>query len=89
MELTSETVESRVTAIIARNLKVEVSQVGRDTRLIEDLGADSLDALTIAMDVDREFGIKVDDSEISKFRTRGEIASAVTQHLEAQAIKSA
>ena len=82
MPHTPESVEIKIRAIIALNLKIDTEKVGHDLRLIEDLGADSLDALAIAMDIDHEFGIKVDDDEIRLFRTCGEIASAVLTHLE-------
>ena len=82
MQYTPDSIENKIRAIVARNLKIDAEKVGRDVRLLEDLGADSLDALSIAMDIDREFGIKVDDNEISLFRTCGEIASAVSRHLE-------
>jgi acyl carrier protein len=85
MEYTLESVESKIKAIVAKTLKVEAADLGSDTRLVEELGADSLDALTIAMDVDDEFGINVDDSELRRFNSCREIASAVLRHLESRA----
>jgi acyl carrier protein len=81
MEFTLESVESRIRAIIARALKVDASQIGPDTDLMKELGADSLDAITIAMDVDDEFKITVDDKELGSFSSCRQIASAVMQHL--------
>lgn len=82
MEYTLESVESRIKTIVAKTLKIETSNFGTDTRLVEELGADSLDALTIAMDVDDEFGINVDDKELRRFNSCREIASAVLRHLQ-------
>jgi acyl carrier protein len=84
--LEPELVERKIVTLVARNLKVDEARVALDTSLIEELGADSLDALTIALDVDREFGIKVDDSEVGSFRTCREIASAVVRHLKTQTL---
>ena len=85
MKHTLESVEEKVRLIIARNLRVDSARIGRTTDLIDDLGADSLDAMTIALDVDREFEIKVKDGDVDMFRTCGDIAAAVIQHLEDQA----
>lgn len=82
MEYTLEVVESKIKAIIARTLRVDVSHFGPDTALIEELGADSLDALTIAMDVDDEFGINVDDKDIHQFKSCRDISTAVLRYLQ-------
>jgi acyl carrier protein len=84
MEHTPESINNKIMAIVARSLKTNTVVFTPDTRLIEELGADSLDALSIAMDIDREFGIKVVDSELSSFLTCKDIASAVTRHLNNQ-----
>ena len=81
MEFTLESVESKIKDIIAKALKVDISQIGPDTDLMKELGADSLDAISIAMDVDDEFGITVNDKELGEFKSCRQIASAVVQHL--------
>ncbi|MGE5323276.1 MAG: acyl carrier protein [Actinomycetota bacterium] len=82
MEYTLEVIESKIKAIIATTLKIDASHFGPDTALIEELGADSLDALTIAMDVDDEFGINVDDKDLHHFKSCRDISAAVLRHLQ-------
>jgi acyl carrier protein len=81
MEYTLESVESRIKTIIAKTLKVDVSKFEPETKLIDELGADSLDAITIAMDVDDEFHINVGDKELKQFKSCRDISLAVLRHL--------
>jgi acyl carrier protein len=82
MEHTIESVEKKIKTIVSKALKVKDTELTSETRLIEDLGADSLDAISIAMDVDEEFGIQVDDSELGQFNSCNAIVSAVLRHLK-------
>lgn len=81
MEHTLESVEKKIRTIVAKALKVKDTELNSETRLVEDLGADSLDAISIAMDVDEEFGIQVDDNELLQFNSCSAIVSAVLRHL--------
>ena len=50
--------------IIAEVLDVEEDEITMDTRLLEDLGADSLDAVEIIMGIEDELGITVPQQEL-------------------------
>ena len=50
--------------IIAEVLDVEEDEITMDTRLLEDLGADSLDAVEIIMGIEDERGITVPQEEL-------------------------
>ena len=50
--------------IIAEVLDVEEDEITMDTRLLEDLGADSLDAVEIIMGIEDELGITVPQEEL-------------------------
>jgi len=89
MEYTFESAATKIKTIVARTLKLDPANFGMDTQLIEELGADSLDAISIALDVDEEFGIRVDDKEIGEFKTCSQIVSAVLNHLQGQAAPAA
>jgi acyl carrier protein len=53
-----------VKRLIVDHLCVEPEKVTDDAMLVDDLGADSLDAVELAMACDEEFGIALDDDEI-------------------------
>jgi acyl carrier protein len=79
-----ESVEDAVKGIIVAELRVERSQLGPTTHLMKDLGADSLDALNIALRLEERFRIKIPDDAIPKFLTVGDIIHGVNEHLAVQ-----
>ena len=44
-----------------------------DSKLIEDLRADSLDIVELVMDMEQEFDIEIPDEELPKVQTVGDI----------------
>jgi len=73
----AENITEKVTEIIVEQLGVSADQVKPESNLIEDLGADSLDAAELVMAVEEEFGIEVPDEEAEKLRSVGDIISHV------------
>lgn len=73
----AENIAEKVTEIIVEQLGVSADQVKPESNLIEDLGADSLDAVELVMAVEEEFGIEVPDEEAEKLRSVGDIISHV------------
>ena len=57
-------VEVRLCRLVADCLAVEPAKVSRESRLTEDLGADSLDFIDLLFMIEKEFGIKVRESEL-------------------------
>ena len=65
-------VEERVVEIVCENLGVNKEQVKRETRFIEDIGADSLDIVELVMELEEEFEINIPDDQAEKIKTVGE-----------------
>ena len=63
----------KVQAIIAKELGIEKEKINLDSRLAEDLGADSLDAVELIMALEDEFGIEVDDEAATKIKKVSDI----------------
>jgi acyl carrier protein len=57
-------VEVRVRGLVADCLAVEPARVSLESRLTADLGADSLDFIDLLFMIEKEFGIKVRESEL-------------------------
>ena len=49
----------------------------REAKVVEDLGADSLDAVELVMAVEEEFGVEVPDDEAEGLTTVGAIIDYV------------
>lgn len=79
-----ESIEDVVKDIIVAELRVDRDQLGPTTHLMKDLGADSLDALNIAVRLEEAFKIKIPDEAIPKFLTVCDIVSGVNAHLSLQ-----
>ena len=55
--------------IIRETLRLGDVELTEDTNLKDDLGADSLDAVEIIMDIEDEFNIVFDYDDLSNFKT--------------------
>lgn len=67
----------KVKAIIVENLGVGADEVTLEAALIDDLGADSLDAVELSMALEDEFGIKIEDEEFAKLVTVQDVVSFI------------
>ncbi|MEJ6717062.1 MAG: acyl carrier protein [Akkermansiaceae bacterium] len=73
----ADNIQEKVTEIIVEQLGVSADQVKLESKMIEDLGADSLDAVELVMAVEEEFGIEVPDEEAEKLECVGDIVTHV------------
>ena len=76
-----ESVEDVVKSIIVAELRVDRARLAPATHLMKDLGADSLDALNIAVKLEEAFKIKIPDEAIPNFLTVGDIVRGVNDHI--------
>ena len=57
-------IEARIFSIVADALDQPVEQVTRDSSLVDDLGAESIDFLDIVFRLESAFGLKIPEDEI-------------------------
>ena len=69
-----------VRAMIAKQLKADESKITRETRLVEDLKADSSNVMVMIMDLEDKFGIMVEDDQIMKMKTVGDVVDYIEKH---------
>ncbi|WP_275441305.1 acyl carrier protein [Lepagella muris] len=65
--------QDRVFSIIIDKLTLEPYEVSMNSNLMSDLGADSLDAVELIMEMEKEFGIIIPDEDAEMIRTVGDI----------------
>lgn len=65
----------KVQEIIAKQLDIAPETVQMESKLIDDLKADSLDIVELIMDLEQEFSIEIPDEELPKVQTVGDIVA--------------
>ena len=68
----------KVQEIIAREMDIDKNIRTMDSRLTEDLGADSLDAVELIMALEDEFNLSIDDDSAMKIKK----VSDIVEYLE-------
>ena len=71
METKTQNVESKVKAILTERFGL-TAEPTMDVRL-KDMGADSLDAVEILMDCEKEFGVRIPEEVQENIETVGDI----------------
>jgi acyl carrier protein len=80
----SNEIETRITALVATALRVDQAMVERDSLFAEDLGADSLDSVTLLLAVEDEFGIDIHDEDAAEILTVEQLIEYVSLALAVQ-----
>ena len=67
----------KVKEMLANQLNVEVDKITKDSKIVEDLGADSLDMIEMLMAFEEEFGLSIPDEDAANLKTVGDIANFI------------
>lgn len=70
----------KVQKIISENLNVPLEKVTMDTHLVDDLGADSLDAVELIMALEEEYDIEVDDEAAQNMKYVRDLVNYIEEH---------
>jgi len=82
----STDVAARVETVIRDVLGLESGDVPASSRLREDLGADSVDAVMLVMALEREFKGKISDEEAARLATVEDVVAHVSLRIGAQGL---
>lgn len=69
-----------VKELIAKQLKVNPADITPESRLVEDLKADSANIMVMIMDLEDQFGIMVEDDQIMKMKTVSDVVAYIEAH---------
>lgn len=75
--------EKEIVQIIATQLGKKVEDIKLESKLIQDLGADSLDIVELLMKLEDEYGITIPDQDAANLVTIGD----VVKFMQSQNIK--
>lgn len=70
----------KVRDMIASQLQVDPSAITRESRLEEDLKADSANVMVMIYELESEFGIEVEDEIILQLKTVGDVVDYIEKH---------
>ena len=65
----------KVRKLIAEQLNLKEDCITPNSRIVEDLGADSLDMVEMLMTLEEEFGVSISDEKANELKTIGDIVA--------------
>ena len=71
----------KVIDIVSKELDINKDKIKLESRLAEDLGADSLDAVELIMALEDEFEIQISDEVAQSIKTIGDIVKYLEQNV--------
>ena len=74
---------ARLRELVASQLGVDPGEVVPEARILDDLGADSLDVVELVMALEDAFDIEVPDEDVEGLLTVGDVAAYVSQRAAA------
>ncbi len=67
----------KIQEMLAEALNVPVEKVTADAKIVDDLGADSLDVVELLSRLEDEYGVEMPDDEVENLVTVGDVAAVL------------
>ena len=67
----------KVKKLLADQLNIDAGKITENSKVIDDLGADSLDVVEMLMTLEDEFNVTVSDEESVNLKTVGDIVKLI------------
>ena len=67
----------KISAMLAEQLGIDAAEIKPESRLIEDLKADSLDVVAMIVDMEAEFDIQIPDEDLPKLKTVNDVIAYI------------
>ena len=67
----------KIAKMLAEQLGIPQSKITPESRIIDDLGADSLDVVELLMTLEDETGKTIPDDEVAQIKTVGQIVEVL------------
>ncbi len=74
----------KVTKLLAEQLNIDAKTIKPTSRVVEDLGADSLDMIEMLMSLEDNFGISVPDDKVASLKTVNDIVAFIEGETKAE-----
>lgn len=70
----------KICELLADKFDANAEDMTMDTKIKDDLNADSLDVVELMMDLEENFGITISDEEAANMSTIGDIVNYIEAH---------
>ena len=80
--MTKNEILEKLKDMVCEQLRLERDAVQLETEIIKGLGADSLDLVELLMNVEAEWNIIVDDSEVGDLRLVSDVVDMIERKIE-------
>lgn len=67
----------KIQAMLAEALNLPLEKVTPDAKIVDDLGADSLDVVELLSQLEEEYGIIIPDDQAESLATVSDVANAI------------
>lgn len=67
----------KITQMLADQLDANIDDMTMETKIGEDLGADSLDVVELLMAIEEEFDVEIPDEDIEALKTIGDVVEYI------------
>jgi len=76
------TIQDKARALIAFKMKLDESEITPEKHLFNDLGADSLDFVELAMLLENEFNVKFSEEDTANVKTVGDVYALIEKSIK-------
>jgi len=73
---------TKLQEILAKQLNISKENIKPESRLLEDLNADSLDFVELLMTVEDEFDVVITDEDAKTLKTIDDVCKFIEAHIE-------
>ena len=70
----------KVRNMIATQLQVDPASITMESRLVEDLKADSANVMVMILELEQQFEVEVEDEVILNLKTVGDVVNYIQAH---------
>jgi len=75
-------VPERIRKIVGKKFGVDAVNLDSAASFVQDLGADSLDALELTMAFEKEFGLDISDDDMESLVTIGDMEQLIEKYVQ-------
>lgn len=72
----------KIKQMLADQLDANIDDMTMETRIGEDLGADSLDVVELLMAIEEEFDVEIPDEDIEALKTIGDVVEYIQNKID-------